>query len=135
MAGIISPSMPVWVVENTAAGNRAYCNLNEGLGKVLRFGANRRRCWTGCAGWVASSSRPCRSPCADWPTRTKPLMAQALHMGDELHNRNAAARRCYSSGSRCAAGLRVAAEAVRKALAFVAGNDHFFLNISMAACR
>jgi peptidyl-dipeptidase Dcp len=40
MAGVISPSMPVWVVENTAAGNRAYCNLNEGLGKVLRFGAN-----------------------------------------------------------------------------------------------
>ena len=40
MAGIISPSMPVWVVENTTAGNRAFCNLNEGLGKVLRFGAN-----------------------------------------------------------------------------------------------
>ena len=40
MAGIISPSMPVWVVENTVAGNRAFCNVNEGLGKVLRFGAN-----------------------------------------------------------------------------------------------
>src|SRR4029077_16083249 len=39
MAGIISPCMPVWVVENTEAKNRAYCNLNEGLGKVLRFGA------------------------------------------------------------------------------------------------
>ena len=64
MAGIISPSMPVWVVENTAAGNRAYCNLNEGLGKVLRFGANSRRCWTGCGGWAATSSRPCRSPSA-----------------------------------------------------------------------
>ena len=38
MAGIISPSMPVWVVENRAQGNRAYCNFNEGLGKVLRFG-------------------------------------------------------------------------------------------------
>ena len=40
MAGIISPSMPVWVVENAHAGNRAFSNLNEGLGKVLRFGAN-----------------------------------------------------------------------------------------------
>ena len=40
MAGIISPSMPVWVVENATHGNRAYCNFNEGLGKVLRFGAN-----------------------------------------------------------------------------------------------
>ena len=41
MAGIISPSMPVWVVENAAMwATRAFCNLNEGLGKVLRFGAN-----------------------------------------------------------------------------------------------
>ena len=40
MAGVISPSMPVWVVENTTTGNRAFCNFNEGLGKVLRFGAN-----------------------------------------------------------------------------------------------
>ena len=40
MAGIISPSMPLWVVENKAQGNRAYSNFNEGLGKVLRFGAN-----------------------------------------------------------------------------------------------
>ena len=40
MAGIISPSMPVLVVENAAGGNRAFSNLNEGLGKVLRFGAN-----------------------------------------------------------------------------------------------
>ena len=43
MAGILSPSMPVWVVENTDRGNRAYCSLNEGLGKVLRFGANSPR--------------------------------------------------------------------------------------------
>ena len=41
MAGIISPSMPLFVVENSSGGNRAYCNFNEGLGKVLRFGANR----------------------------------------------------------------------------------------------
>ncbi len=43
MAGIISPSMPVWVVENTTAGNRAYCNFNEGLGKVLRVRRQRSR--------------------------------------------------------------------------------------------
>ena len=39
MAGIISPSMPVHIVENKTFGNRAYCTVNEGLGKVLRFGA------------------------------------------------------------------------------------------------
>ena len=40
MAGIISPSMPVWIVRNAKHGNLAFSNLNEGLGKVLRFGAN-----------------------------------------------------------------------------------------------
>src|SRR5215470_4958728 len=39
MAGIISPSMPVVVVENGPGGNRAFATFNEGLGKVLRFGA------------------------------------------------------------------------------------------------
>jgi hypothetical protein len=46
MSGIISPSMPVWIVRNSARGNRAYSNLNEGLGKVLRFGANGPKCST-----------------------------------------------------------------------------------------
>ena len=92
MAGIISPSMPVWVVENTAAGNRAYCNLNEGLGKVLRFGANSpevldRLRWLG--GEFFETMQVAVRGLAD--PDLKPLMAQALHMGDELHNRNAAA--------------------------------------------
>src|SRR5437667_11854765 len=40
MTGIITASMPVFVVENLAHGNRAHVTINEGLGKVLRFGAN-----------------------------------------------------------------------------------------------
>ena len=40
MAGVISPSMPVWIVENATGSNRAFSNMNEGLGKALRFGAN-----------------------------------------------------------------------------------------------
>src|SRR4051794_28094976 len=40
MAGVVSPSMPMWVIENTTHGNRAFCTFNEGLGKVLRYGAN-----------------------------------------------------------------------------------------------
>ena len=39
MAGVMTASMPVWIVENVTTGNRAYCTLNEGLGKVLRYGA------------------------------------------------------------------------------------------------
>ena len=93
MAGIISPSMPVWVVENTAARQPVvFCNLNEGLGKVLRFGANSpevldRLRWLGTEFFAAMQTavRGLADP------DLKPLMAQALHMGDELHNRNAAA--------------------------------------------
>jgi hypothetical protein len=137
MAGVISPSMPVWVVENAAAGNRAFSNLNEGLGKVLRFGANspdvlERLGWLGGEFFTAIRAAVGAMEELD----LKPLMAQALHMGDELHNRNAAAsglifKRLAMALLDCGldSGL------VRRALAFVAGNDHFFLNISMAACK
>jgi hypothetical protein len=137
MAGIISPSMPVWVVENTAVGNRAFCNLNEGLGKVLRFGANSpevldRLRWLGTE--FFSTMRAAVRGLAD--TNLKPMMAQALHMGDELHNRNAAASALLFK--RLALSLlnsKLESSAICRALAFVAGNDHFFLNISMAACK
>nr|WP_255525413.1 DUF1116 domain-containing protein [Mycolicibacterium sp. BK634] len=137
MAGIISPSMPVWVVENTAAGNRAFCNLNEGLGKVLRFGANspdviERLRWLGSE-FFATMQVAVRG-LAD--PDLKPLMAQALHMGDELHNRNAAASGLlFKRLTLSLLGSDVPADAVRRACEFVAGNDHFFLNISMAASK
>jgi hypothetical protein len=137
MAGIISPSMPVWVVENTAAGNRAFSNVNEGLGKVLRFGANSpdvldRLRWLG--GEFFGAMQVAVRGLAD--ADLKPLMAQALHMGDELHNRNAAASGLlFKRLTLSLLGSDVEPAVVRRALAFVAGNDHFFLNISMAACK
>jgi Protein of unknown function (DUF1116) len=140
MAGIISPSMPVWVVENAnsvGSKNRAYCNLNEGLGKVLRFGANSpdviaRLRWLGSE--FFSTMQVAVRGLAD--ADLKPLMAQALHMGDELHNRNAAASSLFFK--RLTLSLlasKLDSAVVQRALAFVAGNDHFFLNLSMAACK
>jgi hypothetical protein len=137
MAGIISPSMPLWVVENTTAGNRAYCNFNEGLGKVLRFGANgpeviERLQWMGtelCEVLKAGVSR------LDG-LELKPLIAQALHMGDEVHNRNAAATGLLLK--RLIPALLDTGEPLdrlRRVIEFVAGNDHFFLNLSMASCK
>jgi len=137
MAGIISPSMPVWVVENTTHGNRSFSNVNEGLGKVLRFGANSpdvldRLRWLGTE--FFNTMRVAVKGLTD--TDLKPLMAQALHMGDELHNRNIAAtgllfRRLTLS----LLGSDLDSATIKRALAFIAGNDHFFLNISMAACK
>jgi hypothetical protein len=137
MAGIISPSMPLWVVEDTARGKRAYSNFNEGLGKALRFGAfgadvlARLKCIeTVLAPTVAAALA------ALGGIELKPLMAQALTMGDEVHNRNAAASGLLLR--RLAAALvRVAPSpgALAEVFDFISGNEHFFLNISMAACK
>ena len=137
MSGVTSPSMPLWIVENAAGGNAAFSGLNEGLGKVLRFGANgpeaiERLRWMRdeLAGVLASALGE------EGPIELKPLIAQALHMGDEAHNRNAAAtslliKRLVPPALRSGADP----ESVARAFAFMAGNDHFFINLSMAACK
>jgi len=137
MAGIISPSMPVWIVENAAGGNRAYCNLNEGLGKALRFGANSAEVVQRLH-WMERVMMPVLSATLArlGPLELKPLIAQALQMGDEVHNRNAAASSLLLR-KLVPAALRSGGEqdALAQTMSFIAGNDHFFLNLSMAACK
>lgn len=137
MAGVISPSMPVWIVEDANTKQRAYSNLNEGLGKVLRFGAYNDEVLTRLQ-WMRDTLAPALSATLAHlgGIELKPLMAQALLMGDEVHNRNAAAS---SLLLRRLAGALVRSttttDHVAQVLDFIAGNDHFFLNISMAACK
>ncbi len=137
MAGIISPSMPVFVVENRATGKRAFSNFNEGLGKVLRFGANGSEVIARLHMMASVVAPTLRAALAgSGPIELKPLMSQALNMGDEVHNRNAAATALFIK--RIAPALfeaDVPREAAAATLAFLAGNDHFFLNLSMAACK
>ncbi|WP_329258147.1 DUF1116 domain-containing protein [Actinoallomurus sp. NBC_01490] len=130
MAGVVSPSMWMFVVEDAESGGTAYCSLNEGLGKVLRYGAygpeviERLR-------WMAGDLGPRLRDAvrAHGPVDLRAIMAQALHMGDELHNRNRAATSLFV---RELAGDLADAGGAR-ALRFAAGNDHFFLNLAMAA--
>jgi hypothetical protein len=137
MAGIISPSMPVWIVENATTGRRSFSNMNEGLGKVLRFGANGAEVIERLR-WMAQVLGPAFAAAlkTGGPVELKPLIAQALHMGDEVHNRNAAA-----SGLLIKQLLPALVESglpgdrVAQVVRFVAGNDHTFLNLSMAACK
>jgi hypothetical protein len=137
MAGVISPSMPVWIVANAERGNRAYCNLNEGLGKVLRFGANGEEVLARLR-WMAQVLAPALAAALDvlGGLELKPLMAQALHMGDEVHNRNVAASSLLLKRL-APALLRTGVPPVEIAavIDFIVGNDHFFLNLSMAACK
>ena len=137
MAGVISPSMPLWAVENAASGNVAYSNFNEGLGKVLRFGANspdvlERLRWMGSE--LAVTLRAAVRELDG--LELQPLIAQALHMGDEVHNRNAAATGLLLKKLMPALlATDTAGPALRRGVEFVTGNDHFFLNLSMAACK
>ena len=138
MAGIISPSMPVWVVNNKAGGNTAYSNLNEGLGRVLRFGANSDEVLARLR-WMAETLGPTLAVLVEemGGLELKPLMAQAMHRGDEVHNRNVAASALLFKKLTITAlkSSRLEPKDVAESLAFIAGNDHFFLNISMAACK
>jgi hypothetical protein len=134
MTGLTTPSQPVLVVENRTFGNRAYCTINEGLGKVMRFGGNDEEVLNRLA-WL----RDILGPAMGVALRDmgglplKSLIARGLTMGDEMHQRNVACssltlRELAPAMARTAKDNNVLAEA----LAFMGGNDQFFLNIAMA---
>jgi hypothetical protein len=137
MAGVITASMPVFIVENQAAGNRAYATVNEGLGKVLRYGAfapeviERLR-------WIGHSFYPALRAAIELSggIDLQALIAQALHMGDECHNRNRAATSLFlrTITPHLLAGS-ANRETVAQSFGFISGNDHFFLNLSMPAMK
>jgi len=137
MAGVVTARMPVWIMENAAFGNRAFCTVNEGLGKVLRYGAfsdevlDRLR-------WIETELAPVMKQVLNnhGPIDLRSVIAQALQMGDEGHNRNRAAT---SLIIRELAPWLVQLDEPRaklaKVLSFLNANDHFFLNLSMPACK
>ena len=135
MAGVISPSMPLYAVVDVTTGARAYCNLNEGLGKALRFGANdgdvlRRLRWM-----IAELGPTLKAALRSLPEplNAKSIISQALLMGDECHNRNVAATSLMAR--QLAPALARQGEPGIRALEFLRDNNHFFLNLSMAACK
>ncbi|MGE3536587.1 MAG: DUF1116 domain-containing protein [Candidatus Tectimicrobiota bacterium] len=137
MAGLITPSMPLMVVENRAQGNRAYCTLNEGLGKVLRYGANdasvlERLRWLQQVVAPALHAALQRAGGID----VRVLMAQALLMGDEMHQRNVAATALLVQALFPHLARSVAAPEPLGAITdYLTGNQQFFLNLAMAAAK
>lgn len=137
MTGITTKSMPLLVVENRSFGNRAFCALNEGLGKVMRFGGNDAEVLERLA-WLRDELGPLlgdalRACCG---IALNPLIARGLAMGDEMHQRNVA---CTSLLLRSLAGALARAapnpQSLATALEFIAGNDQFFLNVAMAMAK
>jgi hypothetical protein len=138
MAGVVSASMPMCIVENAAHGNRAFCTFNEGLGKVLRYGANDAEVLDRLA-WIRDVLARVFGRALERlgePVDLRAMTAQALQMGDEGHNRNRAGTSLL---------LRVLLPALIEldepsadtaAVArFIAGNDHFYLNLTMPASK
>ena len=137
MAGIVSGSMPVFIVKNEQYGNVAYSTMNEGLGKVLRYGAYdettiKRLQWMEKTLYPTLKAAFAKLEKID----LKNIIAQALHMGDEVHNRNRAATSVFYR-TIAPAIVTTCADATTAAevLEFINHNDHFFLNLSMAASK
>ncbi|WP_345907491.1 acyl-CoA synthetase FdrA [Sphaerochaeta sp. UBA5849] len=137
MAGIISCSMPVWIVENDTYKNKAYATLNEGLGKVLRYGAYNEEVLSRLH-WMESILAPILNKALQLhgPIDMRSLIVQALQMGDEGHNRNRAGT---SLVIRELAPYLVLLDEPKQhisdVLTFMHKNDHFFLNLSMPSAK
>ena len=133
MTGLTTRTMPVMVVENRAFGNRAFCTVNEGLGKVMRFGGNDASVLERLR-WLDSTLGPRLGETlrAGDGVPLKALVARGLSMGDEMHQRNVA---CTSLLLRALAPAL--ARTIRNSallgdvLEFIGGNDQFFLNVAM----
>ncbi|MDA8410430.1 MAG: DUF1116 domain-containing protein [Treponema sp.] len=140
MAGVMTASMPVWIFENATFGNRAYCTFNEGLGKVLRYGAFSREVLDRLK-WIETELAPimAKALAAHGPLDMKNIIAQVLQMGDEGHNRNRAGTsliiREFAPHLVRLAASGTDPEKIAKVLTFMHGNDHFFLNLSMPASK
>lgn len=137
MAGVISPSMAVYVVENVTHGNRSFSTLNEGYGKVLRYGAYSSEVLDRLR-WLNDVMAPVlREALSDSEgLDIRALLAEALHMGDEGHNRNKAGsllllKLLAPLVARVAPDPKVAAAV----LGFIGENALSFLNPVMAACK
>jgi hypothetical protein len=137
MAGIISPSMPVFIIKNETFGNLAYATQNEGLGKVLRYGAYGPEVVRRLK-WMETVLYPSLKAALEvtGPVDLRSMTAQALHMGDECHNRNKAGTSLFIRLIGPALVEAVSDPAVvAQVLRFMDSNDHFYLNLSMPAMK
>lgn len=137
MAGVVSPSMYVYCVKNETYGNTAHCTVNEGLGMVLRFGAYDSEVIKRLK-WMEKVFAPLfkKAILKSGGIDIKKLTSQALLMGDECHNRNVAGTSLFlkeilpfllETGE--------SSSVIKDITDFINSNVHFYLNISMAACK
>lgn len=135
MGGITSAHMPLWVVKNMTDGNKAYCTMNEGIGKVLRFGAYSQEVVDRLR-WMRDILGPTLSRAIktyENGLAVNPLMAKAIAMGDEFHQRNIAASLAFlKEMAPIITALDMDEKDRYSVMKFLSDTDQFFLNIMMA---
>lgn len=137
MAGVTSASMAVYELENVTHGNKAYSNLNEGYGKVLRYGANAPEVLDKLR-WMNEVMAPVLGKAISLSEGLdiRALLAEALHMGDEGHNRNKAGSLLYLKLlSPLISKVSPESEVESEILQFLGDNALSVLNPVMAACK
>ncbi len=138
MAGVTSASMKVYVIENVTHGNKAYCNLNEGYGKVLRYGAYSEEVLAKLHWMNDTMSTMLTEALAlmENGLDMRALLAESLHMGDEGHNRNKAGSIMYTTKLAPYIVQTTASDADKaEVLQFLGDNALSVLNPVMAACK
>jgi len=137
MAGVTCPSMSVYILENKTHGNFTYSNLNEGYGKVLRYGAYSEEVLKKLR-WMEDVMAPLLKEAIESTDGIdiRALLAESLHMGDEGHNRNKAGSIMFTA-KLAPLITRVASDnlAASEVLAFLGENALSVLNPVMAACK
>lgn len=137
MAGVISPSMPVYIIHNKKYGNYAYTNMNEGLGKCLRFGAFSDSVIERLH-WMKSTLYPIIKEAIELSggIDMKSLVVQAIQSGDDCHNRNRAATALFAKQiAPYIAMTNAKKEDISDVFKFIDGNEHFAINITMGMCK
>ena len=142
MAGVTSPSMWMWCLSDPVSGgsgnNMAFCNLNEGLGRVLRMGAFDDEVLTRLA-WMRDVLGPVLADAVRSmtdPLDVKSILAQMLQMGDEGHNRNrAGSLMALRELSPAIVGVDAPSSDIAAVLTFIGRNEHFFLNLGMPTAK
>lgn len=137
MAGVVTASMPVWIIKNETYGNYAYCTLNEGLGKVLRYGAYSEEV-IGRLKWMEKTLAPILREALKLKGEVdlKSMIAQVVQMGDEGHNRNKAGTSLFIREIAPYVVLTdFSNEEKYQVLSFMHSNDHFFLNLTMPSAK
>jgi len=137
MAGVTSASMSVYIIENETHGNKAFSNMNEGYGKVLRYGAFDDEVQSRLK-WMEEVMAPVLKDAieASGGIDIKALLSEALHMGDEGHNRNKAGSILYLKAlaphiAKVSPNSKVAAQVLKA----IGDNALSILNPVMASCK